>query len=126
MLKKCFDELTYEDKIQVQFLDCAGEESKYKKGCPVIISECGGGVLKTELQEGGWGYREGETDAEAFVENYEKLIALIADCKKISGFCYTQLYDIELEQNGFYRYDRSDKLTEAQKDRIQEINKKYP
>ena len=125
-LKQCFDELTNEDKIQVQFLDCIGEESHYKKGCPVLISECGGAVLKTELQEGGWGYREGETDADAFVENYEKLIALITDCKKISGFCYTQLYDIEQEQNGFYRYDRSDKLTEKQKDKIREINAKYP
>ena len=47
-------------------------------------------------------------------------------CKKISGFCYTQLYDIEQEQNGFYRYDRSDKLTAKQKDRIREINEKYP
>ena len=67
-----------------------------------------------------------EADADAFVENYEKLIALITDCKKISGFCYTQLYDIELEQNGFYRYDRSDKLTEKQKDKIKEINESYP
>ena len=125
-LKKHFDRLTEEDKIEVQFLSPAGEDSKYKKGCPVIISECGGGVLQTELQEGGWGYLDGEKDADAFVENYGKLMALIADCKKISGFCYTQLYDIELEQNGFYRYDRSDKLSEEQKDKIKAFNEKYP
>jgi hypothetical protein len=90
-----------------------------------LISECGGGVLKTQLQEGGWGYREGDSDAEAFVSYYEKLIKLIANCTKISGFCYTQLYDIEQEQNGFYKYDRSDKLTEKQKDRIRYINENY-
>ena len=26
------------------------------------------------------------------------------------GFCYTQLYDIEQEQNGLYTYDRRPKL----------------
>jgi len=28
----------------------------------------------------------------------------------ISGFCYTQLTDIEQEQNGVYNYDRSAKF----------------
>ena len=124
-LKIHFDELERDDKIEVQFLTCAGETSKYKKGSPVIISECGGSVLKTELKDDGWGYREGEKDADAFVENYEKLIKLITNCSKISGFCYTQLYDIEQEQNGFYHYDRTDKLTNEQKQKIKIINQKY-
>jgi hypothetical protein len=28
----------------------------------------------------------------------------------ICGFCYTQLTDIEQEQNGIYNYDRSEKF----------------
>ena len=29
---------------------------------------------------------------------------------KILGFCYTQLYDIEQEQNGLYTYERKPKF----------------
>ena len=29
---------------------------------------------------------------------------------EICGFCYTQLYDIEQEQNGLYTYDREPKF----------------
>ena len=72
--------------------------------------------------EENWGYGKGETDSDAFVKRYEDLIVLLARYKKLSGFCYTQLYDIEQECNGFYRYDRSDKLTEEQKQRIKKIN----
>ncbi|NLS78893.1 MAG: hypothetical protein GXY76_16710, partial [Chloroflexi bacterium] len=28
----------------------------------------------------------------------------------ICGFCYTQLTDVEQEQNGVYNYDRTDKF----------------
>jgi hypothetical protein len=28
----------------------------------------------------------------------------------VTGFCYTQLTDVEQEQNGIYRYDRSAKF----------------
>jgi len=48
----------------------------------------------------------------------------VQSAKKLSGFCYTQLYDVEQEVNGFYRADRTDKLTEAQKLRIRGINLK--
>lgn len=32
------------------------------------------------------------------------------DNEKINGFCYTQLYDIEQEQNGLYTYERDPKV----------------
>ena len=40
------------------------------------------------------------------------------------GFCYTQLYDIEQEQNGLYTYDREKKFDDAIYDRIIAINTK--
>ena len=40
------------------------------------------------------------------------------------GFCYTQLYDIEQEQNGLYTYDREKKFDEKIYDRIRAINTK--
>jgi len=32
------------------------------------------------------------------------------DNSRICGFCYTQLYDIEQEQNGLLKYDRTPKF----------------
>ena len=34
----------------------------------------------------------------------------LTDNEKMFGFCYTQLYDIEQEQNGLYTYDRNKKF----------------
>ena len=40
---------------------------------------------------------------------------------EICGMCYTQLYDVEQEQNGLYTYERQPKIDIA---RIREINTK--
>ena len=112
------------------------EKSRYNGKLPVNISECGGipfgcknAGKETEtvnegavLSEESWGYGKGETDGDAFVRRYKELMDLIFSCKKLSGMCYTQLYDLEQEQNGFYNYDRTDKLTEKQKAEIRKIN----
>lgn len=135
-LKKYLDELEFNDVLNVPLLYAEGENLKYKKGLPVNISEYGGicfgkaakdsdvktvngeAVASTEA----WGYGKGETDGGAFVARYKELTELLFKYKKLSGFCYTQLYDVEQEQNGFYNYDRSDKLTEEEKDEIKRIN----
>jgi len=47
---------------------------------------------------------------EDFYKRLESQVRLlIENSKKIWGFCYTQLTDVELEQNGIYYYDRSTK-----------------
>ena len=38
--------------------------------------------------------------------------------KNLSGWCYTQLTDVEQEQNGIYNYDRTEKFD---MDRIRNI-----
>ena len=38
--------------------------------------------------------------------------------KNLSGYCYTQLTDVEQEQNGIYNYDRSEKFDMARVARI--------
>ena len=35
---------------------------------------------------------------------------MILDQAHMSGYCYTQLTDVEQEQNGIYNYDRSEKF----------------
>ena len=44
------------------------------------------------------------------------------DKEIISGCCYTQLYDVEQEQNGLYTYDRRVKLSATALRRIAECN----
>lgn len=123
--------------LNVPLLYCKKERLTYKKNLPVNISECGGryfslkkngGLTSTVnngpvLNEDDWGYGLNLVDGDAFVKYYSELTGIIKKCKKISGFCYTQLYDVEQEQNGFYTYDRKDKLTEEQKKTIFKINK---
>lgn len=129
-------DLEERDVLDVPMLYAKGERLFYKKKTPVNFSECGGftfGIQATTgaaecggdmgiQNEDSWGYGVGEATADGFIRRYDELIKCIAASKKISGFCYTQLYDIEQEQNGFYNYDRSDKLTEEQKEQIRRIN----
>lgn len=135
-LKKYLDRWENEGILDVPLLSSKGLTTDYRAGQPVHLSECGGiafGRGHTGEREIGtvnevavgseraWGYGKSETDGDSFVERYRALTELLFRYKNLSGYCYTQLYDIEQEENGFYRYDRSDKLTEAQKDRIKKI-----
>ena len=38
------------------------------------------------------------------------LTDVLLELEHISGFCYTQLTDVEQEQNGIYTYDRTEKF----------------
>ena len=42
---------------------------------------------------------------EEFYETYKKWVDVMLDNPKIFGFCYTQLTDVEQEQNGFFDYE---------------------
>lgn len=135
-LKKYLNELDGENKLEVPLLYGDASDVRYKKDQPVSFSECGGIALTSRCEneeisevnrgavvsETDWGYGKREKEGEAFVQRYEELLSIIQNSKKLSGFCYTQLYDVEQEVNGFFRYDRSDKLSEEQKRRIREIN----
>ena len=61
-------------------------------------------------------------EQEEFIKRFREMCVALLDNEKIMGFCYTQLTDVEQEQNGFYNYDRSDKLTDEQKIKIRELN----
>lgn len=76
-------------------------------GQPVFVSEYGG----IQWSNGdGWGYGEAPESEEEFLDRYRKLTETLLFNKDILGFCYTQLYDIEQEQNGLMTYDRKFKF----------------
>lgn len=74
------------------------------QGQPVFISEYGG--IRWTEDEKGWGYGEGPKTKEAFMERFRKLAEVQLQNPRFFGLCYTQLTDVEIEQNGLYTYDR--------------------
>ncbi len=81
-------------------------------GQPYFVSEFGGIWWNPEAREGedSWGYGERPTSLEMFYDRFERLCAVLLDDPNMFGYCYTQLTDIYQEQNGIYKYDRSEKF----------------
>ena len=61
----------------------------------------------------GWGYGKDADDVNALIERYKTLVDALLDNPKITAFCYTQLTDVEQEQNGLYTYERVAKFDPA-------------
>ncbi len=78
-------------------------------GQPYFVSEYGG-IWWSEQEGTGWGYGIRPADKEEFISRYRGLTEALLDHPKICGFCYTQLYDVEQEQNGLYTYERECKF----------------
>ncbi len=75
---------------------------------PVFISEYGG--IRWSNDESGWGYGEGPKTKDEFFERFKGLTDAQLDNPNFFGFCYTQLTDVEIEQNGLYTYHRQAKF----------------
>ncbi|MFC0270372.1 glycoside hydrolase family 2 protein [Metabacillus herbersteinensis] len=77
------------------------------KGQPIIISEYGGIAFNSEK---GWGYGNQVKSEEDFLHRYESITQAIKDTPYISGFCYTQITDVQQEVNGLLNEDRTPKV----------------
>ena len=85
----------------------------YDGSLPYLLDEFGGIKCAETQPEGGnsWGYGDAAPTREDFYKRLEALVKAIVDhSDKICGFCYTQLTDVEQEQNGVYYYDRGEKF----------------
>ena len=98
----------YENVINGEIGDhwCVG--TKYDGKMPVFVSEYGG--TGWAIDKKGWSYGNAPKTEEEFIERYKGLTEALLHNKGIMGFCYTQLYDIEQEQNGLMTYDRKYKF----------------
>ena len=76
---------------------------------PIFVSEYGG-IKWSDKADEGWGYGAGPETEKEFVERYKALTEALLHNKNIMGFCYTQLYDVENEQNGLMTYGRKFKF----------------
>ena len=87
----------------------------YDGKVPYIIDEFGG-IKCAETTPGGgsWGYGNAAPTKEDFYKRLESQVKAITDhSDKICGFCYTQLTDVEQEQNGVYYFNRDKKFDMA-------------
>ena len=85
----------------------------YDGSLPYLLDEFGGIKCAETQPEGGnsWGYGNAAPTREDFYTRLEALVkAIVEHSDKICGFCYTQLTDVEQEQNGVYYYDRGEKF----------------
>lgn len=81
-------------------------------GQPYFVDEYGGikWVVGQAFAENTWGYGDGPRTVEEFYTRLDALTRVILSFPHIAGYCYTQLTDVEQEQNGVYNYDRTPKF----------------
>lgn len=87
------------------------------KGEAYMIDEFGGiqwikEMKATEVSDKNefWGYGAPPTTIDEFYKRLEEQVNVILSLDHITGFCYTQIVDVELEKNGIYTYDRAEKF----------------
>lgn len=94
-----------------KFVDRNNKTPSYRKGQPMFVSEYGG--IRWTEDTSGWGYGDAPKSAEEFLQRLEALTAALLENEAMLGLCYTQLTDVEQEQNGLYTYDRKPKFDPA-------------
>ena len=90
----------------------------YKKELPVFVSEYGG--IKWVMAEDAtaWGYGKSVTTEDEFFDRLEGLTDALLENPHVFAYCYTQLTDVEQEQNGLLTYDRRFKFAPEKYARI--------
>ena len=78
----------------------------YKTELPVFMSEYGGIRWVMDEENAGWGYGASVLSEDEFFARLEGLTDALLENPHFFGFCYTQLTDVEQEQNGLLTYDR--------------------
>ena len=87
-------------------------------GQPYINDEFGGVMYvpperRSEAEKNAWGYG-GSGNTPTAEDGFFALVKPEVDVQNaiptLSGWCYTQLYDVEQERNGIYNYDRTPKF----------------
>ena len=106
IFKENYDKLMTEGVLYERFPD---RQMYSGKGC-AWVSEYGGLQWSKGDRGDAWGYGNAPKTEEEFIERYAGLTDALLDNYRMFGFCYTQLYDIEQEQNGLYYYDRTPKF----------------
>ena len=92
------------------------------RGQPFFNSEFGGIRWAPAFANGkqSWGYGEPPASLDEFYRRFEGLVNALLDHPGMFGYCYTQLTDVFIEQNGIYFFDRTPKFDVDRLKRIQQ------
>lgn len=88
------------------------------KGQPIILSEYGG-IAFSGGKEGDWGYGDTVSTEEEFLNRMDKITTAIKKIPYFSGYCYTQISDVQQEINGLLDEKHEYKIAPK---KIKEIN----
>lgn len=87
------------------------ESRQVYRGEAIFNSEYGG--IGFSLDDTAWSYGSAAHSQEEYIARFKALTETLLRCPRIFGLCYTQLTDVEQEQNGLYTYDRRPKVDPA-------------
>lgn len=90
------------------FWQALEDRQKYNGKLPFFVSEYGG--IGWSLDKSAWGYGNAPESPKAFISRLKGLTDVLLDNENMFALCYTQLTDVEQEQNGLYTYDRQPKF----------------
>lgn len=119
--KNSYDRLAVDGTLYEHVLKDHPGRQKYN-GEPVFISEYGGIKWEADKSTKAWGYGDDVKSEEEFAARFAGLTYAITANPEILGFCYTQLYDVEQEQNGLFTYERQAKFTNKTYEKIKAAN----
>ena len=83
----------------------------YDTSKPIFVSEYGGIKWVIDEDSSAWGYGKSVESEEEFFERLKGLTDVLLSADNVFAYCYTQLTDVEQEQNGLLTYDRRAKFS---------------
>lgn len=110
------EELLKELNAAPVFMNFPEEEKDAYAQQPYLIDEYGGVKYipegRSAYADNSWGYGSAPAGMKEAIERIRGVTEAIVRHPRIVGYCYTQLTDVEQEQNGIYCYDRTPKFDE--------------
>ena len=76
-------------------------------GQPIMITEYGGTAINSNK---GWGYGKQVIGKKELIDKFSKLTKAIQSLPYVTGYCYTQLTDVQQEVNGLMDENRNNKI----------------
>lgn len=94
------------------------ESCGYNNGIkPVMLTEFGG-IAFVKDKNRGWGYGNLEDNEESFLRRFKEQMDAIYDSNLFTGYCFTQLSDVQQEVNGLVDENRNFKVNKEELKKI--------
>lgn len=95
-----------------EFHNNGGEMDVDYDGEPYVVDEFGGikWISSKEFNKKSWGYGNAPKTVDEFYGRLKSLTTVLLEMPHVAGYCYTQLTDVEQEQNGIYNFNRTKKF----------------